>query len=98
HLDLAIANEYSDDVSVLLGRGDGTFQAQVRVPVGDIPTSLAVADVNGDGHPDLVIANANSNNVSVRLGRGDGSFSVQAPLHVGVRPLSLVLADVNGDG
>ena len=44
-------------MSVLLGNGNGTFQAQQTFATGSNPTSVAVADVNGDGKPDLVVAN-----------------------------------------
>jgi FG-GAP-like repeat len=45
--------------SVLLGRGDGTFEPAVAYESGgSIANSVAVADVNGDGKPDLVVANA----------------------------------------
>ena len=47
----------SGSVSVLLGNGDGTFQAAVSYSLGgNGATSVAVADLNGDGHPDLVVA------------------------------------------
>ncbi len=65
--DLVTANRLSDDVSVLLGRGDGTFQIQQTFPVGDSPKSVAVADLNADGAPDLVTANFSSDDVSVLL-------------------------------
>ena len=68
-------------------------------PSARAPSSVAVADVNGDGKPDLVVANYGSNTVSVLLGNGDGTF--QAPAHLRRRrpiPLSVAVADVNGDG
>jgi hypothetical protein len=43
-------------VSLLLGNGNGTFQAKVEYPTSAGPTSVVVADVNGDGMPDLVMA------------------------------------------
>ena len=43
-------------MSVLLGNGDGTFQAPVTYAVGYGPASLAVADLNGDGKLDLAVA------------------------------------------
>ena len=50
------ANAGSDDVSVLLGNGDGTFQPPRRASrPGATPASVAVGDVNGDGRPDLVV-------------------------------------------
>src|SRR5437867_12391463 len=47
--DLAVANAGSNDVSVLLGNGDGSFQAAQSFAVGNGPTSVAVGDFNGDG-------------------------------------------------
>ncbi len=62
--DLLVANECVDSscangsVSVLLGNGDGTFQAAVNYNSGGYDAySIAVADVNGDGNPDLLVAN-----------------------------------------
>ncbi|ETX06828.1 MAG: hypothetical protein ETSY2_14765 [Candidatus Entotheonella gemina] len=58
----------------MIGAGNGTFTAGQRVAVGIGPTSIAVADLNGDGHADLVTANRTSNDVSILLGRGNGIF------------------------
>ncbi|MGH8865117.1 MAG: FG-GAP repeat domain-containing protein, partial [Burkholderiales bacterium] len=72
--DLVVANLGSANVSVLLGKGDGSFQPAVNLAAGDFPVSVALGDVNRDGRPDLAVANANSDNVSVLLGNGDGTF------------------------
>src|SRR5437667_249170 len=63
--DLAVADYNSNNVSVLLGNGNGTFQAAVNYPAGTYPSSVAIGDLNGDGKPDLVVANEVTNNVSV---------------------------------
>jgi len=72
--DLAVANFgvcedwcFSSSVSVLLGNGDGSFQAARTFGAGLGPWSVAVGDFNGDGTPDLAVANWNSNNVSVLI-------------------------------
>src|SRR5215831_12571491 len=72
--DLAVANPLfpNGTVSVLLGNGDGSFQAAQAFGAGSQPLSVAVGDFNGDGKPDLAVANQVSNNVSVLLGNGDG--------------------------
>ena len=66
-LDLAVANEWSDTVSVLLGNGDGTFRSAVDYGAGDGPFSVAIGDVDGDGTLDLAVANFWSDNVSVLI-------------------------------
>jgi ornithine cyclodeaminase/alanine dehydrogenase-like protein (mu-crystallin family) len=65
--DLAVANEAFDNVSVLLGNGDGTFQGPQNFGVGSSPRSVAVGDFNGDGLQDLAVANSIYNNVSVLI-------------------------------
>ncbi|MCH7720899.1 MAG: VCBS repeat-containing protein, partial [Planctomycetes bacterium] len=62
--DLAVANRYSDNVSVLLNNGDGTFAADVLYGVGDQPQSVAIGDLDGDGDADLAVANPGSDTVS----------------------------------
>src|SRR5436190_19424952 len=54
--DIAVSDQ--DGVSVLLGKGGGTFQSAVNYRSGgraDYPDSLAVGDFNGDAKPDLVV-------------------------------------------
>jgi hypothetical protein len=99
--DFVTANTYSDNVSVRLGNGDGSFRIPFETPasfvVGNGPASVAVADVDGGGVPDLVIANFFSDDVSVWRGNGDASFQVAAILVVGDGPISIAVADLNDD-
>jgi len=64
--DLAVANNLSDNVSVFLGNGDGSFQMALNFGAGNA-WSVAAGDFNGDGLPDLAVANNLSNNVSVLI-------------------------------
>ena len=75
-------------MSVLLGNGDGTFRAAVSFAAGDVPTSVALGDVNRDGQPDLAVANFVSDDVSVLLGNGDGTFQPAANFAAWAMPLS----------
>lgn len=98
--DLVVANETivtRGDISILLGRGDGTFLPQIRLPAGERPRSVAVGDLNGDGIQDLVVANAGSGAVSVFLGVGGGQFAPEVRHGVGTFPRSVVIADFNRD-
>jgi hypothetical protein len=97
HPDLAVTNNDSNSVSILLGNGDGTFQPAINYAVGIAPHGLAVGDVNGDGLPDVVVANGGGN-VSVLLGNGDGSFQSATAYTVGSTAWSVAIADFNGDG
>ena len=77
-LDLAIANRSSNDVSVLLGKGNGTFAKAVNYSAGTggpDPVSIAAVDLNGDGKPDLVVADLGTKSVSVLLNTGTGTFN-----------------------
>ena len=74
YLDLVVSNRSTDDVSVLLGNGDGTFQAVANYQAGDHPISVAVGDLDGEGGLDLAVANFWSSDVCVLRGNGDGTF------------------------
>ncbi|HEV2380406.1 MAG TPA: FG-GAP-like repeat-containing protein [Terriglobia bacterium] len=95
--DLVVANSGSNNVSVLLGNGDGTFQAPANYAAGTAPSSVAIGDFNGDGKLDLVVSNASSDNVSILLGNGDGTFQPAAPYSAGSKPSSVAVGDLNGD-
>jgi hypothetical protein len=96
-LDLAVANDGSDNVSVLPGNGDGTFNAAVY-DTGDWPTSVSIGDLDGDGDLDLAVANGGSDNVSVLLGNGDSTFQKAENYGAGDWPTSVSIGDLDGDG
>jgi hypothetical protein len=98
-LDLAVTNAHSlsNNVSVLLGNGEGVFATAVNYPTGKTPQSVAVGDFNGDLMPDLVVANFDDSNVSVLLGNGLGTFRAAAPSSAGQLPYSVTVADFNSD-
>ncbi len=76
-VDLVIANSTSNNVTVLLGNGDGTFTeaSGSPYPVGTNPSSVVVADFNGDGNLDFAVANKGDNTISVFKGNGKGGFT-----------------------
>ncbi len=111
-LDLAVANQgialqaIDGSVSILLGKGDGTFQAAVDYAAGKIPSSIAAGDFNGDGKPDLAVVNVGSGqtatpidgNLSILLNVGDGTFQPAVDYQPCPSPISVQVADLNRDG
>jgi hypothetical protein len=73
--DLAVVNQGSNDVSVLLGGLGATFSAPATHLVGITPLAVAAADFNGDADPELAVVNEASNDVSVLVGGAGGTFS-----------------------
>src|SRR4028119_155882 len=96
--DLVTADYGTNDVSFLLGNGDGTFGAATYFGVGSRPYTVAVGDFNGDGNSDLATANQTSNNVSILPGNGNGTFGTATTLSVGSTPYFVLVGDFNKDG
>ena len=101
--DLVTANGGARDVSLLLGRGDGTFEPPSSIYVGEsseiIPSSIGIADFNGDGALDLVIGSeVLSQAVSVVFNDGAGGFDELVRPFVGQRdPVAVTVSDFDGD-
>jgi len=104
--DLAVANagrhdQFSDtnigsSVSVLFGKGDGSFQSAVNYSAEQALRFVSVADFNKDGKPDLAVIT--NSGVSLLLGQGDGTFQTAFNLGAGGLLSSVGLGDFNGDG
>src|SRR5262249_52983028 len=101
HPDLVVSNltfaGQSDQLSLLRGNGDGTFQAPVPVDTGRLSDALAVGGFNGDGPLDLAAANVTGRDVSILLGQG-GGFNLAPQFATGTGPAAVASADFNGDG
>jgi FG-GAP-like repeat len=102
--DLVVANERSNDVTVLLGDGKGGFsQAKGSpFPAGHDPNDIAVGDFNRDGKLDLAFANHEEKYLTLLLGDGRGGFTPapNSPFAVEVKPHThgVAAGDLNGDG
>jgi hypothetical protein len=99
-VDLAVANQGDNSISIFQSNGDGTFKTPtlVQLPTGFEPASLAAFDLNGDGHMDLVVADEGHNTVSVLLGNGNGTFQSRTDYATGNDPVYVALGDFTGNG
>ena len=95
--DVAVVNQDSNNVSILLGAGNGTLGTQSTVSSGSSPYSIAAGKFNADSNFDLAVTNTSANTVSILLGNGNGTFGSPTPLPVGLSPISIATGDFNGD-
>ena len=90
--------EATGGVSVLLGNGNGTFQAAKHYTATNA-SLVAVGDFCGKGNLDLAVASTYSGTVSVLQGNGNGTFQPPGVAYtVGTQPYSMAVGDFNGDG
>jgi hypothetical protein len=99
-LDLAVANEGSDSVSILLGQGSGEFTAGPAVSVGDAPSSLVTGSFNGDTFTDIAVASVGEDDIAIRLGDGAGGFTASGAVSTGASsdPRAIAVGDFTNDG
>jgi FG-GAP-like repeat/Bacterial Ig-like domain len=107
--DLVTSNAMAGDLSILLGKGDGTFMPTQKPQVGAKPRGVAVLDVDGDGDMDIVNTNSDDSTMSLLLNDGTGHFPTSQANGIvffdaghGQRTVSteygLMTGDMNEDG
>jgi hypothetical protein len=110
-VDLAVTIEdqthFNQGIAVVLGNGDGTFQANpvllpttLQNPAQDVPLPgyVKIADMNQDGTPDLVYSNSQFSTVGILYGKGSGAFYDPVEFPADRWAWGLALVDVNKDG
>jgi len=95
-IDLVVANNNGNNVTVYLNNGNGTFQAPVYYAAHMHPKAVSVGDFNNDGNLDLAVANHDSNDVSILLGNGNGTFAAPVNYAVGLNPRDVKIGNLRG--
>jgi hypothetical protein len=102
NLDLLAANQgestISGSLSVLRGRGDGTFESEVRLPLALRPSAVTTGDFDRDGDTDLAVANFNDSTITVLLRTAAGGYVPQPSFSAGRLPIRIEAVDLDGDG
>ncbi len=105
NLDLVIVNESNADqsglgrVSVLYGKGDGTFGPALDLRAGHYPAHAVIADFDGGNGPDIAVANWDSATVAVWLNDGARQFKLAAEFKTGGDlAYSIAAGDFDRDG
>lgn len=99
NVDLMTVNSGSGDLSIILGKGDGTFQTPELVTlVNGVPQELVAADIDGDSDLDLVIACSDADTLTFLVNDGSGGFGLDTSLIFGDIPVSVTSGDFDGDG
>jgi FG-GAP-like repeat len=95
-LDLAVSTGAT--LSILLGKGDGTFNVTTFPTTAQFVGTLVAGDFNGDGKLDLAFPDPFHNLLHLLLGNGDGTFTEVSTTAVGANPVWAAAGDFNGDG
>lgn len=108
--DIVTTNTESNNVTVLLSDGKGSFTEPggSPFPCGDNPFGIAIGDVNADARPDLAIINSPSSmaegrgkdGMTILLNDGTGKFAMLngASFKAGRNPNRIAIGDIDGDG
>jgi hypothetical protein len=95
--DLMVANQATDDMTVLPGLGTGGFASALTFPGGDGPSAVAIGNFDGDSRQDLALTNEISNNVSIYLGVADGYARPKAATPLAFRLVPAFQACTSGN-
>ena len=101
--DIATANYFGNNISVLLGNGQGGFSSAFGSPFGGASPGtfgIVAMDMNRDGITDLVVSNTGTNSLAIFHGNGRGGFtpSPYPETPVGADPEFMTTGDFDGDG
>jgi len=97
-IDIVTANQNDQNISILMGNGDGTFKVQNTLAVSVFLRYPKIFDVNSDGNMDIVTGNQSGQSITTFLGNGNGTFKAGNSISLlGVHVFAIDLAFINND-
>ncbi|CAF5058348.1 unnamed protein product, partial [Rotaria sp. Silwood1] len=101
NLDMILANHGTNNIGVIIGYGNGSFEKQMMLSTGSNshPTSIALGDFNGDSLVDIAVANYGTKEVAMMLGNGNETFTSQTSRGKSFdsHPLAITSGDLDND-
>jgi hypothetical protein len=98
YVDMLVSIKGSKIVSVLLNKGDGTYETKGTYTTGVSPSPVIVSDVDKDGFVDMFVSNTYDDNFFLYMNKGDGTFATGVPYDTGISPYEMTVSDLNNDG
>ena len=98
HMDVVTGNCTSLDLSVLYGRGDGSFDPEIRIPLGVRSGGVAIADLDEDGFPDVFATAENFSHLNVIWGASGRTMNPPVTLPAPGGPFRIRATDLDEDG
>ncbi len=96
--DIVSANAKNSTITLLKGKGDGTFDPAIHIAMPAEPTTLAIGNFNGDIYPDLAVNSRGENSFTVLFGTPRGLRIKRSHTKTGKVPLGIIVEDFNKDG
>jgi len=98
-IDLVTSNSTGNNISIMLGDGNGGFGSPLNYATGSVASGMAKGNFNNDGNLDVVVTNQGTNYISVLLGNGDGTFNNTINTSIaGGSPQVVIVHDFDSDG
>lgn len=99
HLDIIVANQGEDSLSILYGKDEGSFEEEVKLSLnnGAKPSALSIADLNKDSKPDILVTETDTNSVAIILNTGNRNWAQPNSIPTGKKPRWLLPADLDND-
>ncbi len=96
-MDLLVADEAANSLSLLQGLGRGLYADPARILTGTGPRRVRAADFNNDGWADVVVLEVASGQLRVFLNDRHGRLEFAGAMAAGLEPADISVFDADGD-